>query len=144
MKMSNTGNALEDDPKRPKSKRPKLGWYWKLAGFLFFSFTIFYMLMPVLNSFGIESIRCEVVSAKPDTSSGGSRGSASTAGVLVDTSNCGKIHVSKGVTFDSQEEVAASFKAGTEYEFDLGWFSRVVTKDIRHEIPSALDYRLVK
>lgn len=38
---------------------------------------------------------------------------------------------------------AASFKAGSDYEFDLGWFSRVVTKDIRHEVPSAQDYRLI-
>jgi AraC-like DNA-binding protein len=30
----------------------------------------------------------------------------------------------------------------SEYEFDLGWFSRVVTKDIRHEIPSVQDYLL--
>jgi hypothetical protein len=48
-----------------------------------------------------------------------------------------------GVTFDNQDEVAASFEAGSEYEFDLGWFSRVWTKDIRQGIPSVNDYRLV-
>jgi hypothetical protein len=101
------------------------------------------MLMLALNSFGIESLRCEVSSANLDTSSGGTRGWASTAGVLVETANCGTIHVSEGVTFDNQDEVVASFKAGSDYEFDLGWFSRVVTKDIRHEIPSVQDYRLV-
>lgn len=47
-----------------------------------------------------------------------------------------------GVSFDNQDEVAASFKGGSEYEFDLGWFSRVVTKDIMHEIPSVRGYRL--
>jgi hypothetical protein len=99
--------------------------------------------MPILNSVGVESLRCEVVAAEPKTSSGGSRGSASTAGVLVETSNCGKIVVSKGVTFDSQEEIAASFQTGSEYEFDLGWFSRVITMDIRNGIPSARAYRLV-
>lgn len=142
--MSNADSALEDSPKHQRPKRPKLRWYWHLFGFLFFGTTVFYLLMPVLNSFGIESLRCEVVSARPDTSSGGSRGSASTAGVLVDTVNCGKIHVSVGVTFDSEEEVAASFRPGSHYEFDLGWFSRTVTKDFRHEIPSVRDYRLVK
>lgn len=143
IKVSDADNSLEDIHKHPNPRRPKLKWYWNLAGFLFFGVTCFYLLMPVLNSFGIESLRCEVVSAAPATASGGSRGSASTAGVLVDTSDCGKIHVSKGITFDSQEEVAASFNAGDQYEFDLGWFSRVITKDIRHEIPSVRDYRLV-
>jgi hypothetical protein len=73
----------------------------------------------------------------------GTRGSASTAGVRIEANNCGKVHVSKGVTFENQDEVAASFKAGSEYEFDLCWFSRVVKKDIRQEIPSVQDYRLV-
>ncbi len=118
-------------------------WYWKLAGLLFFGYTILYMSMPVLDSFGIESIRCEVGAARADTSSGGTRGSASTAGVLVETTDCGKIHVAEGVNFDNQAEVAGSFRTGSHYEFDLGWFSRVVTKDIRHGIPSVRDYRLV-
>ena len=109
---------------------------------MFIGYTAFYMLMPALNSFGIESLRCDVNSARPDTSSGGTRGSASTAGVLVETTNCGTMHVSVGVSFDNQDEVAASFKGGSEYEFDLGWFSRVVTKDIMHEIPSVRGYRL--
>jgi hypothetical protein len=139
--MTNTGNNVEGRAQN-KPTRPRLKWYWKLAAFLFFGFTIFYMLMPALNSFGIESLRCDVISARPDTSSGGTRGSASTAGVLVETTNCGTMHVSEGVSFDNQDEVAASFKGGREYEFDLGWFSRVVTKDIRHEIPSVQDYRL--
>ncbi|WP_309124096.1 hypothetical protein [Arthrobacter sp.] len=133
-----------DDRSGKPAERPPLKWYWKLTGCLFFGYAILYMLMPALNSFGIESIRCEVISAKPYTSSGGTRGSASTAGVLVETTNCGKIHVSQGVAFDNQEEVAASFKASSEYEFDLGWFSRVVTKDITHDIPSAQGYRLVE
>lgn len=125
------------------AKRPTLKWYWNLLGILLLGFGVFVLLVPVWDSIGVESIRCEIKTAKPDTSSGGSRGSASTAGVLVETSDCGSIHVSPGVTFDNQDEVAASFKAGTEYEFDIGWFSRVVTKDIKHEIPSVQDYRLV-
>jgi hypothetical protein len=133
-----------DDRSGKPAKRPPLKWYWKLSGFLFFGYTILYILMPALNSSGIESIRCEVISAKPHTSSGGTRGSASTAGVLVQTSNCGSIHVSPGVTFDNRDEVAASFKPGSEFEFDMGWFSRVVTKDITHGIPSVQAYRLVK
>lgn len=142
--MTNTGNASGGDTKSPKSTKPKLNWYWRLAGLVFFGFTIFYVLMPALDSVGIESIRCEISSAKSDTSSGGTRGSISTPGVLVETTNCGSIYVSSGVTFDNQDEVAASFKAGSEYEFDPGWFSRVMTKDIRQGIPSVQGYRLVK
>lgn len=133
-----------NDGTEKTAKRPTLKWYWKLAGLLFFGCTIFYMFMPALNSVGIEGIRCEISSAKPHKGSGGTRGSASTAGVLVETTNCGKVHVSTGVTFDNQDEVAASFRPGSEYEFELGWFSRVVTKDITHEIPSVRDYRLVE
>lgn len=48
-----------------------------------------------------------------------------------------------GVTFDNQEEVAASFKAGEEYEFDIGWFSRVVMDGILDRNPSVQDYRRV-
>jgi hypothetical protein len=47
------------------------------------------------------------------------------------------------VTFDNQDQVAASFNAGTEYEFDIDWFSGVVTKDIRQELPSVQGYRLI-
>jgi hypothetical protein len=124
------------------AKRPTLKWYWSLLGLGLLGYGAFVLLLPVWDSIGVESIRCEIRAAKPDTSSGGSRGSASTAGVLVETSNCGSIYVSPGVTFDNQDQVAASFKTGTEYEFDIGRFSRVVTKDIRHEIPSVQDYRL--
>ncbi len=101
------------------------------------------MLIPLWDSLDVQTVRCEVVSAKGDTSSGGIGGSASTAGVLVETSNCGTISVSSGVTFDSQDKVAASFAPGNEYDFDIGWYSRVVTKGLQHGIQSARDYRLV-
>lgn len=74
----------------------------------------------VWDSIAVESIRCEVVSAEPRTSSGGSRGSASTAGVLVQTSNCGSISVSQGVTFQNKEKIASSFMKGSVFEFDIG------------------------
>ncbi|MFL4477078.1 hypothetical protein ACIPUB_02240 [Paeniglutamicibacter sp. ORCA_105] len=118
-------------------------WFWKIAAI----FTIFgaagVLLIPLWNSIGVEAIQCEVVSAEPRTSSGGSRGSVSTAGVLVNTSNCGDIYVDRGVSFDNQEEVAASFTAGDEYEFDIGWFSRVIMEGILDRTPSVQDYRLL-
>jgi len=137
-------NETKGNSSARNANRPKLKWYWKWPGITLLAFTVFYMLMPALDSFAVESLRCKVVSAKSESSSGGSRGSATTAGVLVETADCGRIYISKGVTFDSQDEVAASFSAGSSYEFDLGWFSRVVTKDIRNGIPTARDYRLVR
>lgn len=134
--------TIGDDSGKP-AKRPTLKWYWSLAGALVLGFGVFVLLMPFWESVGIESVRCEVVSAKSETNSGGSRGSASTAGVLVDTAGCGQISVSKGVTFDNRHVIAASFKPGSEYEFDIGWFSRVVLRDIQRGIPTAQDYRLV-
>lgn len=125
------------------AKRQPLKWYWSLLGFGLLGYGAFVLFLPVWDSIGVESMRCEIRAAEPDRSSGGFRGSASTAGVLVETTNCGSIYVSPGVTFDNQDRVAASFKTGAEYEFDLGWFSRVVTKDIRKGIPSVQDYRLV-
>lgn len=99
---------------------------------------------PLLDRIQVEAIRCEVVSAEPRTSSGGSRGSASTASVLIETSNCGPLVVNRGVTFDNQQEVASSFEQGSEYEFDMGWYSRVVTKRILNGLPTAAEYRLVE
>lgn len=141
--MNGDGMTISINGPGKSAKRPTLKWYWDLLGFGLLGYGAFVLLLPVWDSIGVETIRCEIRTAKPDSSSGGSRGSASTAGVLVETSNCGSIYVSPGVTFDNQDQVAASFKAGTEYEFDIGWFSRVVTKDIRHGIPSVQDYRLV-
>lgn len=137
--MTRTGDASEQSARTPGWK-----WYWNVFGLLFMGVGVFVLFIPFWESIGVESIRCEVVSAEPRTSSGGSRGSASTAGVLVETSDCGSISVSQGVTFDNREEVAASFKPGSEYEFDIGWFSRVVMEDVLGQGYSARDYRLVK
>ena len=45
------------------------------------------LFSPLLDKIQVEASRCEVVSAEPRTSSGGSRGSASSASVLIETSN---------------------------------------------------------
>lgn len=135
--------ARASSPDHP-SGRPKLKWFWKWPGIALLAITALYLMMPALDSIAVESLRCKIVSANAETSSGGTRGSASTAGVLIETSNCGKIYISRGVTFDSQVAVASSFSVGSEYEFDLGWFSRVVTKDLRKGIPTAREYRLVR
>jgi hypothetical protein len=80
MTISNVGSGKT-------AKRPTLKWYWSLLGFGLLGCGAFVLLLPVWDSIGVESIRCEITAAKPNTSSGGSRGSASTVGVLVETSN---------------------------------------------------------
>jgi len=135
----NSNDASEQQNPNRRSKR-----FWKLTGVLILIAGLFVLLIPTWDSIAVESIRCKVVSASPNTNSGGSRGSASSAGVLVETSNCGTISVSQGVTFGNQKEIASSFEVGKDYEFDIGWFSRVFMKDLRNGIPSAHDYRLVR
>jgi hypothetical protein len=103
----------------------------------------FVLGIPWWNTMAIETQRCEVVSAEPRTSSGGSRGSASTKAVLIETS-CGKFELSQGVTRDTRDEIAASFIVGAEYDFETGWFSREVMIGFLGEIGSIRDYRLVK
>jgi hypothetical protein len=103
--------------------------------------TIFFS--PLLDRIDVQTFRCEIVSAEPRTSSGGSRGSVSTASVRVET-DCGPIDVDRGVHFDNQEEVAATFEPGSECDFEIGWYSRVVSRKILHSIPTADHYRLVK
>jgi hypothetical protein len=76
--------------------------------------------------------------------SGGSRGSASTASVLIESSNCGFLVVDRGATFDNQQVVASAFEQGSEYEFDIGWYSRFVMKRLLNGLPTAADYRLSK
>jgi len=116
----NSNDASEQQNPNRRSKR-----FWKLTGVLILIAGLFVLLIPTWDSIAVESIRCKVVSASPNTNSGGSRGSASSAGVLVETSNCGTISVSQGVTFGNQKEIASSFEVGKDYEFDIGWFSRV-------------------
>ena len=128
-------------PKAPKRLVRRLSW----VGFLLTLVVVGGVLFsPVLDSIAVESVRCEVVSAEPRSSSGGLRGSASTASVLIQTSHCGRLAITEGVTFDGRQELAASFQVGAEYEFDVGWLSRVIMKDVLHQIQSVQGYRLVE
>lgn len=104
---------------------------------------LFQVSSPYLNTLAVETVRCEIVSAEPRTASGGSRGSVSTAAVVIRTSNCGPIALDKGVNFENEDDVASSFTVGAEYDFDIGWYSRVVWKGVLNNIPSAQDYRPV-
>lgn len=137
--MPTTGN-----PVRPKATKPKTFWWSFVAFLLMVVVLVGVMFSQQLDSLAVETVRCEVVSAEPRSSSGGSRGAASTPSVLIQTSNCGPLAITEGVTFDGRQELASSFQAGAEYEFDIGWFSRVIMKGVLHQIQSVGAYRLVE
>ena len=95
---------------------------------------------PWLDTRDVQSIRCEVVSAEPRTTSSGLRGSVTSRSVVVKTQNCGPLAFHWGVTRDNQDELAASFTTGATYEFDIGWYNRTFFKN---GIQSVRDYRLI-
>lgn len=129
----------------PKSKerRPRSRRWWNIGALVMFIAFLFLVSSPHLDTIAVETVRCEIVSAEPRTASGGSRGSVSTAEVLVETADCGPVVVDQGVNSENEEEVASSFAVGSEYEFDIGWYSRVVMKNVLGNLPSAQDYRPV-
>jgi hypothetical protein len=102
------------------------------------------LFSPVWNTIDVEPVRCEVVSAEPRTASGGLRGSVSTPAVVILTENCGPLGISRGVTSDEQEELASSFQVGAEYEFDIGWYGRVIMKHVLRGAPEVQGHRLVE
>ncbi|WP_247829034.1 hypothetical protein [Arthrobacter antioxidans] len=44
------------------------------------------------------------------------------------------------MTFDDREQVASSFEPGSDYDVEIGWYSRVVMKDLLRELPTADHY----
>lgn len=141
--MTNKSMTTNGDSSQRRGRSPRTKTLWNIIGIFILVFGGFLLGIPWWDSMGVEIQRCEVVSAEPRTSSGGSRGSASTVGVLIETS-CGKFELSQGVTRDTREEIAASVVVGAEYDFETGWFSRVVMIDLLDEMGSIRNYRLVE
>jgi hypothetical protein len=137
--MPTKGDPVAKTKKKLRSER--LSWAGFLLMVVFVGGVVF---SNQLDSIAVESVRCEVVSAEPDTASGGSRGSVSTPSVVIETSNCGPLDISTGVTFDGRQELASSFQVGAEYEFDIGWYSRVIMTNVFHGSQAVQGYRLVE
>ncbi|ABM10178.1 hypothetical protein AAur_2805 [Paenarthrobacter aurescens TC1] len=129
--------ALTPSPQKNLSKMDRL-WAWLAIPLC--AFLVFVLVGPWLDTKDVQTLQCEVVSAEPGTNSGGTRGGASTASVLVKTSNCGTLGISRGVSFDNRDEVASSFTIGATYGFDVGWYSRTFFKN---NIQSVRAYRLI-
>lgn len=131
---------VSESPKS-KERRPRSHRWWNIGALVMFVAALFIVASPYLSTVGIQTVQCEIVSAEPRTASGGSRGSVSTAAVVIRTSDCGSIALDKGIDFDTQADIASSFKPGDEYEFEIGWYSRVIWKNVLGNIPSAQEYR---
>lgn len=137
--MPTTGNPVR--PKATKRIVRSLSWVAFLLMVVVLGLVV---LSPVLNTIAVEPVRCVVVSAEPKTASGGLKGSVSTAVVIL-TENCGPLAISRGVTSDEQQELASSFEVGAEYEFDIGWYSRVImTSPLFDGAQEMQRYRLVE
>ncbi|WP_157085819.1 hypothetical protein [Devriesea agamarum] len=99
---------------------------------------------PYLDSIAIEEWRCQVLSARGDTTVTGNKGSVTTYDVLIETKNCGQITFYRGVNSQNKDEIAKSFLPGREYVFEVGWYSRIIMLNfVPHGIPAAQSYRFI-
>jgi len=90
-----------------------------------------------LDHVAVKPVECQVVSAAPYTR--GSGFVTSTASVMVQTRDCGRILVTGGIDFSDLEASAKSFVPGTRYEFDMGLSSRTWGKYL-NMIPTARSF----
>lgn len=128
-----------------KQRQERYKWVGTLVAWLMLVAGVIVVAWFVVTTWvDVRPVRCTVVSAVPDSSSGGSRGGASIAGVLVETQECGPIQVTWGVTSSTEEEVAESFRAGAVWDFDMTWGAREVNRHWLRIIPAAKNQRLIE
>lgn len=127
-------------------RRQKFRWIGRVVAWLLLVACVATVAWFVAGNVDVRSVRCTVDSASPDSPSAvGPRGTASAApGIRVETKECGPIHVGRGVTFDTQAQVARSFSPGSVREFDLSWGDRTVNWKWFKIVPSAKDQRPVE
>lgn len=112
-----------------------------LGAIIMVLFVAIVFLNPLLDTFDRRGWQCEVVSAEPAQGGRGLRGSASTPYVVVDTENCGEIIVEgKTVNFDNLEQIAASFEPGSQWIFEIGWYSRYFGRLVERMPPASQEY----
>ena len=102
--------------------------------------SIFILVLPYLDTVGVESVHCQVLDAEPGQSGG--RGGRSPT-VVIRTSDCGTFTWQKGVTTTNRQEVADGFQPGL-YIFYVGWSSRVIAPWLPGGIPSVQSYDHVR
>lgn len=81
---------------------------------------------PLVDTKAPQWVQCTVVPASGETVIGGGlRGSSgSMSAVVIETSDCHKITIKRGVSADNMEALASTFRKGSVFGFKLGWLSR--------------------
>ncbi|WP_159613727.1 hypothetical protein [Glutamicibacter sp. JC586] len=122
---------------------------WKKAGdaivmTAFMALAIFmtlYLLNPWLNTLDRRGWQCEVESAQVVSGGDGFRTGGAAPHIVVKTKNCGRINVDgKTVDPDRPELAAAKFKSGSQWIFEIGWYSRYIGMPIERRSPSSQEY----
>ena len=65
-------------------------------------------------------IECTVTDANGGVSSASARGAASWSQVLIESSDCGTLTLSSGITESNRDEIAAELAQGGLYTFEIG------------------------
>ena len=99
------------------------------------------IVLAVLESSNEQWVRCDVTHAE---SVEGTRFNASPWIVAIETTDCGRMTYTQGVSEENVDEIAQSFDPGA-YEFKLGLTSRLAANGwIPFLRPSAKEYRVVE
>lgn len=80
--------------------------------------------LPWLDRQGVESVRCTVLSAEAGSSSAAGKGGIGSDLVWIETSDCGRLLYTDGVTPKNRDQLAAELNRGGTFDFDMGMISR--------------------
>lgn len=116
-----TEQAAFIEPQR-SWKRPGSKIFWAIIAVLLFVACPLVIVFAVLDSTSPQWVRCDLNRAENVQ---GNRLNASPWIVAIETTDCGRITYTEGVTEENAAEIAASFVESAEYEFKLGLTSRL-------------------
>lgn len=129
-----------DQPQRIRHKRLGKRIWGVIATLLIVAFPLV-ILFAVLESTNQQWVRCNVTHAEGIQ---GTRFNPSPWIVAIETTDCGRLTYTQGISETNVEKIAASFEPG-RYEFKLGLTSRLATEGWMPFLrPSAQEYREVE
>ena len=112
--------------------------FWGIIAVLVLVVFPLFLLLLALDSTDQEWASCDVTHAAPAK---GNRFNNATWIVAIETTDCGRITYTEGLTEDTVDDIVDAFEPG-EYEFKFGISSRLAADGwIPFLRPSAYDYR---